>query len=247
MLAMAAAAGLLGSAGALSHDSIPISDVQALTLQEGRLTTGRRSSPISQLSCAGGHCAKRPAAVRCVNAGSDGVDAQWDCTAELDSTVKFGQLDVQCEGFDYPDDPSILVGSCGLTYTLVPTGRAGASSSFVSGEYGSRSGAGDGGGLFGGILFLGLIVVAASACGGSGRSYHSPNMGYGYGASSYGYGGGGGGFGAGVATGALAASAFSRPSYRSSGWGGGGGGGGGWSGGGGGTHRSTGFSSTSRR
>ena len=63
------------------------------------------------ISCAGGHCAKRPAAVRCVNAGSDGVDAQWDCTAELDSTLaEFCQLDVQCAAL--PGDAALRAALC---------------------------------------------------------------------------------------------------------------------------------------
>ena len=29
-----------------------------------------------------------------------------------------GSVNVICEGYDYPDDPYILAGSCGLEYTL---------------------------------------------------------------------------------------------------------------------------------
>ena len=31
---------------------------------------------------------------------------------------RFGNIEVVCEGYDYPDDPFILKGSCGLEYTL---------------------------------------------------------------------------------------------------------------------------------
>jgi len=31
---------------------------------------------------------------------------------------RFGNVEVICEGYDYPDDPYILKGSCGLEYTL---------------------------------------------------------------------------------------------------------------------------------
>ena len=31
---------------------------------------------------------------------------------------KFGKVQVSCEGYDYPDDPYILAGSCGLEYTI---------------------------------------------------------------------------------------------------------------------------------
>ena len=36
----------------------------------------------------------------------------------MDNSYRFGRLDVICEGYDYPDDPYILQGSCGLEYTL---------------------------------------------------------------------------------------------------------------------------------
>ena len=31
---------------------------------------------------------------------------------------RFGNVEVVCEGYVYPDDPFILKGSCGLEYTL---------------------------------------------------------------------------------------------------------------------------------
>ena len=37
----------------------------------------------------------------------------------MDKSVKFGDLSVNCEGYEYPDDPYILAGSCGLQYTLI--------------------------------------------------------------------------------------------------------------------------------
>ena len=42
------------------------------------------------------------------------------------SNSRFGNVEVVCEGYDYPDDPFILKGSCGLEYTLDYTmeGRA---------------------------------------------------------------------------------------------------------------------------
>ena len=35
--------------------------------------------------------------------------------AELSAEVKFGKINVLCEGYDYPDDPYILRGSCGVS------------------------------------------------------------------------------------------------------------------------------------
>jgi len=33
----------------------------------------------------------------------------------MDSAFRFGEISVSCEGFDYPDDPYILKGSCGVS------------------------------------------------------------------------------------------------------------------------------------
>ena len=43
---------------------------------------------------------------------------QWECKTDMDSQYKFGEITVSCEGYDYPDDPYILKGSCGVC-TLV--------------------------------------------------------------------------------------------------------------------------------
>ena len=42
------------------------------------------------------------------------VYVQWECKAELDSKYQFGRLQISCEGYEYPDDPYILRGSCGV-------------------------------------------------------------------------------------------------------------------------------------
>lgn len=55
-----------------------------------------------------------PDVVQCYNRGFDGVDVQWECKSQLDENVKFGKLNVICEGYDYPDDSYILAGSCGV-------------------------------------------------------------------------------------------------------------------------------------
>ena len=43
---------------------------------------------------------------------------QWECKSEMDNSFRFGQVEVVCEGYDYPGDPYILLGSCGLEYHL---------------------------------------------------------------------------------------------------------------------------------
>ena len=39
---------------------------------------------------------------------------QWECKADMDSRYRFGDIAVNCEGYNYPDDPYILKGSCGV-------------------------------------------------------------------------------------------------------------------------------------
>ncbi|CAN8004337.1 unnamed protein product, partial [Ixodes hexagonus] len=108
-----------------AHRKVKLSDVKTLTLSHGSFTTGRRSSPIPQLTCIGGSagCTNLPPSVQCYNRGSDGIDIQWECKADLPKSLKFGHIEVACEGYDYPDDPYILQGSCGLEYKLERTGH----------------------------------------------------------------------------------------------------------------------------
>ncbi|KAK2725794.1 hypothetical protein QYM36_000322 [Artemia franciscana] len=101
-------------------ESVRLSDIEVLTLHKDRMTTGRRSSPVPQLNCIGGTAAKafKPDVVQCKNVGTDGIDVQWKCEADMSSDYRFGQMDVVCEGYRYPEDPYVLKGSCGLEYTL---------------------------------------------------------------------------------------------------------------------------------
>ena len=39
---------------------------------------------------------------------------QWECKTDMDSQYRFGEIAVSCEGYDYPDDPYVLKGSCGV-------------------------------------------------------------------------------------------------------------------------------------
>ncbi|XP_002125157.2 store-operated calcium entry-associated regulatory factor-like [Ciona intestinalis] len=101
-------------------EKVLLSEVSAITLYDGRKTTGRRSSPVPQLKCIGGsaNSASKPSVVQCKNVGSDGFDVQWECKADLDDSYRFGKLQVTCEGYDHPNDVYVLKGSCGLEYTL---------------------------------------------------------------------------------------------------------------------------------
>jgi len=77
--------------------------------------------------------------MRCTNSGADYDEdnVQWTCKAALPPEFKLGATDVMCEGYDSPDDPYILKGSCGVEYRLVLT-EAGEK------KYGHRDDYGDG-------------------------------------------------------------------------------------------------------
>jgi len=108
-----------------AHDKILLSDIKVLALSEGKKTTGRRHSPVPQLRCRG-HCNEwTPSSVKCTNMGSNGRDVTWECTADMPEGYRFGTIDVSCEGYNYPEDAYVLVGSCGLTYELKKFGGHG--------------------------------------------------------------------------------------------------------------------------
>uniref|UniRef100_A0A1I8AWQ9 Store-operated calcium entry-associated regulatory factor n=1 Tax=Steinernema glaseri TaxID=37863 RepID=A0A1I8AWQ9_9BILA len=111
---------LLSVVSCMSYKKVLLKDVQALTFTNGMYTTARRGSPIPQIKCIGGSAGNRftPKSVQCYNRGSDGIDVQWECTADMPKKYKFGQISVSCEGFDYAADPYVLHGSCGLEYNL---------------------------------------------------------------------------------------------------------------------------------
>ncbi|XP_053556730.1 store-operated calcium entry-associated regulatory factor [Bombina bombina] len=103
------------------HERVLLRDIQALTLYADRYTNARRSAPIPQMKCIGGSAgcsAVVPQVVQCYNRGWDGIDVQWECKLDMENSYRFGKVEVSCEGFDYPEDPYILRGSCGLEYTL---------------------------------------------------------------------------------------------------------------------------------
>ncbi|USP75845.1 uncharacterized protein yc1106_03119 [Curvularia clavata] len=120
---------LLAASGAdaLRSDKVKLSNIQSLTLRKGKLTSARRVDPIPQLKCIGGSARGlyEPEIMRCKNSGSDYDEdsIQWTCTASLPEEFKLGSTDVICEGYDYPEDPYILKGSCGVEYRLVLTDK----------------------------------------------------------------------------------------------------------------------------
>lgn len=128
--------------GSKDPGKVLLRDIQVLTLRQGKMTTGKRSS-VPQLKCVGGSAqgAFNPQVVQCYNRGWDGVDVQWECKADMDNLYRFGEVEVVCEGYDYPEDAYITKGSCGLEYTLEYTQEGRAKKS---------QGGGGGGGWFAG-------------------------------------------------------------------------------------------------
>ncbi|XP_041466662.1 store-operated calcium entry-associated regulatory factor-like [Lytechinus variegatus] len=126
-------------------DRVRLEDISVLTLKHGKMTTGRRSSPVKQLQCVGGSAAHAftPQVVQCYNRGSDGYDVQWECKTDMDNAYRFGQIEVICEGYSSPDDEYILKGSCGLEYTLEYT-KEGMNQKNSGGNYHSYYGNDDG-------------------------------------------------------------------------------------------------------
>ncbi|GAA5958003.1 hypothetical protein JCM3765_006229 [Sporobolomyces pararoseus] len=105
---------------------IPMTSLTALTLHSDRKTTSRRHPPVPQLTCEGKLCRKyQPDVVQCIKVGEDGVGGlEWKCEADLPKGIRFGEVEVSCEGWDGSEDPFILKGSCGLNYRLVPSSRS---------------------------------------------------------------------------------------------------------------------------
>jgi hypothetical protein len=113
-----------------SSDSILLEDVSALTFYSGQQTSSRRSHPIPQLRCVGSECnsAAIPSVVQCKNSGSSGNgNVQWECKAELPEGYRFGRVNVNCEGYNNPNDRYVLRGSCGLEFSLISSGGSGSS------------------------------------------------------------------------------------------------------------------------
>ncbi|KAG9510534.1 Ribose-5-phosphate isomerase [Fragariocoptes setiger] len=98
-------------------DRIPLRDLKSITLYRGRLTTGRLTHPIPQLTCVGGTAGCKlftPQEVQCQHSG----DLNWSCHADMSDRVKFNHIEVICEGYEYAEDDHVLLGSCGLEFTL---------------------------------------------------------------------------------------------------------------------------------
>ncbi|KAI9683101.1 MAG: hypothetical protein M1829_005892 [Trizodia sp. TS-e1964] len=127
--ALFAVSGLIATADAVKKpsNSVLLSNVKTLTLRKDLKTSNRRVSAIPQLKCIGGNAKGlyEIDILRCKNQGADydEENIQWSCSASMPDDFKLGSTDVICEGYDSPDDPYILKGSCGVEYRLILTSR----------------------------------------------------------------------------------------------------------------------------
>ncbi|THV07370.1 DUF1183-domain-containing protein [Dendrothele bispora CBS 962.96] len=114
---------------------VKLSNIKALTFYQDEQTAYRRTSPLPQLVCVGKPCKLfQPEVVRCTNLGGQGTDVDWKCEADLPEALRFGKVQVSCEGWSGPGDPYVLKDSCSLEYRLVeiPSGLRKSDSDFLN-------------------------------------------------------------------------------------------------------------------
>jgi len=109
---------LVPSSAGIAKNAMRLEDVTTLVFTKNEMTAARRSSAVPQLLCTEGACQYAPNTAMCKNIGFDGRDVAWKCEAELPKGIKFGKVQVSCEGFANRDDEYVLKGSCGLEYSL---------------------------------------------------------------------------------------------------------------------------------
>ncbi|EGS20734.1 uncharacterized protein CTHT_0025700 [Thermochaetoides thermophila DSM 1495] len=157
-------------------DAILLSEVQSLTLYANRLTTARRTKPIPQLKCVSPQSlcdivVPHLKTMRCVNQGHSytSEDIEWACTATLPTTVRLDRTEVICEGYESPDDPYVLRGSCGVEYTVQLTAEG---ERRYPGLVGIGRGNGDdwAGWLFAVVFVAVLVWIVYGACTQTGRN-----------------------------------------------------------------------------
>ncbi|KJA19453.1 hypothetical protein HYPSUDRAFT_143695 [Hypholoma sublateritium FD-334 SS-4] len=99
---------------------VQLAKIPALTFYKDEPTVARRTPALPQLVCIGKPCKLyQPEVVRCVNVGGNGVDVDWKCEADLPSSLRFGKVEVGCEGWSRPGDPYVAKNTCSLEYRLV--------------------------------------------------------------------------------------------------------------------------------
>ena len=107
---------------------VALAKIKSLTFYKDSLTAARRTAPVPQLKCLGKACSLyTPDVVRCVNVGGEGTEVDWkvctlamhavpptqvtpQCEADLPEALRFGRVEVSCEGWSAAGDPFVLKG-----------------------------------------------------------------------------------------------------------------------------------------
>lgn len=97
-------------------ERVLLRDVHALVFHAGRLTTGRRSAPMPQITALT-RGSPVPSEMVCEVVGPRGDNPAWKCKATMPRGWVLDNAEVVCEGYDYPEDPYILAGSCSVEFT----------------------------------------------------------------------------------------------------------------------------------
>jgi hypothetical protein len=114
-----------------NYNKVYLPNVNTLIFNKDEMTSFRRSSAIPKLTCVPGNGFSNtfdannachdfaPSVIQCKNTGiDDDKQITWECQAELSDLFSLGQTVVSCEGYNGPNDPYVLYGSCGLEYQL---------------------------------------------------------------------------------------------------------------------------------
>jgi len=109
------------------NDRIKLSDVKVLQFNVGEMAVNTRTpEDIPRVTCAYnplGDDNALPRSILCKNKGTDDTGSIiWKCEGKMNKALEFDNIQVSCEGYDYPGDEFIRKGSCALTYTLRTTG-----------------------------------------------------------------------------------------------------------------------------
>lgn len=169
-----------------SSNKVLLKNVQSVTLHRNSYTTGRRNAAVPQLVCVGGSArseSNKVETVQCTNTGFNGKDYNWKCEAQLPVHLKLGKVSVNCEGYNYPNDPYVLIGSCGMEYTLEYSGVPEYQSPRVSQPvvrrtttYHHRDYTDDVGSAFIFVLCVVLVIMSLSYCCATARMCGRPTM-----------------------------------------------------------------------
>ncbi|KAF8635182.1 hypothetical protein AX15_000514 [Amanita polypyramis BW_CC] len=110
-----------GSVEAVQALDVSLCIVHVASTSHPNAETAGRRSRLPQLICRGKPCNMyQPEVIHCRRLpGGYGTDIDWKCEADLPDSLRFGKVEVSCEGWSGPGDPYVMKGSCSLDYRLV--------------------------------------------------------------------------------------------------------------------------------